>query len=165
MAEPRHNLAALLCRRLDDSRGGGCRPSGEQAALELWKAVLQDDPEYLPSRLSLARSLAASGDAENAIVHFRKVVELQPDYIGARVQLADELTGQGAGALDEALQHLSHALELQPDNFDIHERMGDIERTRGRRQDASSAYQSALALTVDKKSKKRIRGKLDLLGG
>src|SRR5206468_1784364 len=82
----RHNLALLL----------SSRPARQAEAIALLRDNLARSPEFVPSRLSLAETLASAGDAPASIAEYRRVIELKPDYIGARLALSELLlTHQG----------------------------------------------------------------------
>ena len=114
---------------------------------------LANRPTHLPSRLSLAETLAASDDHAGAIEQYRAVLAIKPDYPAARVALAGELSKSGNA--DGALAEL-HGL----DQADALELIGDIEKSRGRLSEAKQAYTSALAATSDRDARSRIRAKL-----
>src|SRR5579862_614166 len=142
----RHNLAVLLA-------------SNRQAeAIGLWRANLAQSPDYLPSRLSLAETLAASGDRAGAIEQYRQVLAAKPGYIGARMALAGVLAKSGDA--DGAIQELREASKSDPQNAPVLEQIGDIEAGRGRQAEAKAAYTSALGATSDRTARKRINEKL-----
>ena len=68
----RHNLALLL----------GAQKGHEQEAIDLFRENLRLDADYMPSRLSLAETLAADGDSAGAIGEYRRVIQAKPDYLG-----------------------------------------------------------------------------------
>jgi len=144
----RHNLALLLAS--DKNR--------QSQAIELWRENLRRSPDYLPSRLSLAETLADSGDRTGAIEQYRQVLAAKPSYAGARVALADLLAKSGDA--DGAIQELREASQTNPQNAAVLEQIGDIEAARGRSAEARAAYTSALAATSDRAAKKRISAKL-----
>ncbi len=153
LLEARHNLAVLLSG--EPSRG---QPDRVQEAFDLWRENLAQDPEHLPSRISLARALSRSGKSSEAIRQYAAIVETLPDYVAARLALA-ELHGE-AGDPAAALEQLNQACARQPGNAVIFEQIGDLEKTRGRTAQASGAYESALQYAPDRKTKKRLRKKL-----
>ena len=140
----RQNLALLL-----DSE-----KNRRAEALELWRANLRQSPDYLPSHLSLAEALAASGDRTGAIEQYRQVLSQKPNYIAARLALA--------GLLDPnaALVELRRALTADPKNGMVLERIGDLESAQGRAAEARAAYSSALEATSDRTTRKRIASKM-----
>ena len=68
----RHNLALLLARK----------DPGQ--AIDLWSKILLEDADFLPSRISLAETLARQGKTAEAIEQYQKILESKPDYAGAR---------------------------------------------------------------------------------
>lgn len=147
----RHNLALLLISE----------KNRQSEALDLLRENLQRSPDYLPSRLTLAETLAQSGDTAGAIDQYRQVLALKPDYVAAHVALAGLLNKSGDA--DGALAELRSASAGDPQDAAIFEQMGDIESARGRSAEARAAYQSALALKPEKAAGKRINAKLKAL--
>ncbi|MFN0170868.1 MAG: tetratricopeptide repeat protein [Bryobacteraceae bacterium] len=141
----RHNLALLL----NESR------DRRAEAIELWRANLRENPSYLPSRLSLA---AALDDPQAAIAEYRAVLRERGDYVAAHLALASLLvkTGDTTGAFEQ----LTVARRLEPSSAIIAEQLGDLERSRGRAAEASSAYEQALKLASDSDTRKRVRKKM-----
>ncbi len=159
LLEARHNLAALLCGRRAHA-DGACLPAGADEALSLWRQNIAANKDYLPSRLSLARALAARGESGEAIQHYREFIERQPDYVAARLALAELLPRQEPADLEGALNQLQAAEKMQPNHSETYERRGDVERSRGNAAEAEKAYAAALRYAPDKKVRKRIRGKM-----
>jgi tetratricopeptide (TPR) repeat protein len=144
----RHNLALLLAS--DKNR--------RSEATELWRENLRQSPEYLPSRLSLAETLADSGDPAGAVEQYRQVLAAKPGYAGARIALADLLAK--SGDTDGAIRELREASKNDPQNAALLEQIGDIESDRGHPVEARAAYSSALSATSDRAARKRINEKL-----
>jgi tetratricopeptide (TPR) repeat protein len=159
LLEVRHNLAALLCGRRARP-DGVCSPAAAPEALSLWQRNLAVNPDYLPSRLSLARAFAARAESKEAIEHYREFIERQPDYVAARLALAALLLQQDQPDLEAAATQLQAAVMLQPNHYATHERLGDLERRRGNASGATTAYEAALSHAPDNKTRKRIRGKM-----
>jgi tetratricopeptide (TPR) repeat protein len=155
LLEARQNLAALLCGRRTD---GACEAAREGEAIRLWRENIQQDKDYLPSRLSLARALTAQGKTSEAIAEYEQVVRLQPEYVAGRLALAD--LWAEAGDYERAKQQLTQARVQQPNHYNIHERLGDLERKGGDSTAAAEAYRSALPYAPDRKTRKRIEAKL-----
>jgi Flp pilus assembly protein TadD len=63
-----HELAGLLWQK---GRGGEAEP--------LFRQVVTDHPDFLPSRLSLGGILLDRGDAREALEHFRAATTLNPE--------------------------------------------------------------------------------------
>jgi tetratricopeptide (TPR) repeat protein len=153
LLEARHNLAVLLA-------GDGKRPRDSRTAeaITLWRANLERDEDYLPSRLSLARTLAETGQTTQATEEYGLIVRDQPGYVAARVALAELQIG--AGDLDDALENLQQALDRQPSNVTVLEKIGDLERSRGNTAEALRAYEQAFQNATDGRTRNRLRKRL-----
>jgi len=152
LLEGRHNLAVLLA----GTRKSG--PPGRAAeAIDLWRANLKKDPEYLPSLLSLARTLNQNGRTDEAIEQYETIVRSRPEYLAARLALASLQLGETRP--EAALEQLNAAKELQQSSAEIHEQLGDVNKQLGRHAEAALAYQAALRYAPDRKTKRRIRRK------
>ena len=135
------------------------QPDRTQEAFDLWRENLAQDPEYSPSRISLARALSRSGESSEAIRQYAAIVEALPNYVAARLALAE--LHEKASDPEAALEQLNQARARQPENAVIFEQIGDLEQARGRTAQASDAYESALQYAPDRKTKKRLRKKLN----
>jgi len=144
----RHNLALLLSGRSDR----------QSEAIDLWRDNLRRSPEYLPSRLSLAGTLANHGDTAAAIAEYQAVVQAKPDYAAARTALADLYIKNHDNAA--AIAQLRESARLDPQSAPIYERIGDLQSTSGNAAEAKSAWQQALAHAPDKSSRKRLTAKI-----
>jgi cytochrome c-type biogenesis protein CcmH/NrfG len=122
-------------------------------AAGLWRDNLTRDPQHLPSRIALARYLASSGKPEEAAREYEAIVSAKPDYVAARLALANVKPA-------EAVVQLEAALKIQPDNPEILERVGKAYAAAGRKQDAEASLRKVLSLTTDSAAKKRIKREL-----
>ncbi len=144
----RENLAQLISQKQGRA----------DEAIALWRENLKRQPDYLPSRLSLAAALEAKGDAKAAVEEYRAIAAAQPKYLAARLALAGVL--QKAGDAEGAAAELKAALALEPSSSMIFERIGDMEKARNRTTEAAAAYESALKNAPDNQVRKRIRNKM-----
>jgi len=62
----------------------------------------------------LGKTYQVEGELNKAIMALRKAIELEPDHIGYRLELA--MTLRSAGMLLDAYEEYKRALEIQPDN-------------------------------------------------
>jgi len=127
-------------------------------AIDLWRQNLATQSDYLASRLSLAKTLEATGRADDALAEYKSAESARPDYLAVRLALAD-LYEQNKD-FDNASKELKEALALQPANPLISERWGDFEGRRGQAAEALDAYRRALAGTIDRDTRKRVRSKI-----
>ena len=139
----RYNLAQLLA----------ADPKRSSEAAALWRDNLTRNPQHLPSRIALAGYLASSGDTAGAASEYETVVAAKPDYIAARLALANAKP-------TEAIPQLEAAIKIQPENPEILERLGRAYSTAGRKSEADDALRKALTLSTDSAAKKRIRAAL-----
>ena len=146
--EARYNLGLLLAS--DKSR--------QAEAISLWRENVSQAPDSLPSRLSLAETLAASGDSKGAAEEYRSVLKLKPGYIAARVALGRLMAASGDP--EGALVELREAARLDAGNSETFEQIGDIEAGRGHAAEAAAAYKSALEQAPDRAARKRIEKKM-----
>lgn len=147
----RQNLAVLIVRQRNRVN----------EAIALWRLNLARQPDYLASRLSLAKALAAAGQTDEALDEFKSAERIRPDYVAVRLALV-ELYEQKQD-FENASNELRETLTLQPTNPLLLERLGDLEGQRGRTREASDAYQRVLSGKIDRETRKRVRSKMGKL--
>jgi Flp pilus assembly protein TadD len=76
--------------------------------------------------------------------HYRKALEIQPNYAMAHNNLGSALAHQGR--CDEAFTEYQKALELQPNLVLAHDNLGDLLATRGQYPEALVHYRKALEI-------------------
>jgi len=89
----------------------------------------------------LGEAMAAVGDEDAAIRHWRTALSLRPGLVDARLQLATMLVG--TGALDEAREHLEKAVRQEPKNVRARVRLGEVLETASRPGDAARQIEFA----------------------
>jgi tetratricopeptide (TPR) repeat protein len=95
----------------------------------------------------LGEILRQRGRLDEAIAHFRRAVEIRPDYAEAHNGLGVALLRKGQ--VDEAITHLQRALEIQPNRAEDHNNLAGVLWQRGRVQEAIMHYQRSLAIRPD----------------
>ena len=88
---------------------------------------------------------------EEAIAHYRKALEIKPDYADARNNLANALAN--CGQIDEAITHYRKALEIKPDAVETHVNLANALASRGMPDEALEHYKKAFALATARKDK------------
>lgn len=143
----RHNLALLLAKRRDFSQADA-----------LWLANIQTSPDFLPSRIAYALSLADRGQKRAAIDQYEEIVRTTPDYVGAHEELAKLylLNGQP----DRAVSEIHGALRRSPSNAALLELRGDAHVQLGEDQAARSDWNQALSIAPDRAFRMRVARKL-----
>jgi tetratricopeptide (TPR) repeat protein len=112
----------------------------------LWRATIQHNPDSFLAHNNIAVDLEAKRQLDEAITHYRKAFDLQPDA----------LTGLNLGnALlrvqqpDDAILYYTKALELQSNAPSILFRLGDALALKGELDNAILNYRKALALQTN----------------
>ena len=142
----RHNLALLLF------------PKDPKTAIDLWERNLTLT-EDMPSLIGIAHAYTQVGRTADAIAAYRRMLDLRPGYLGARLALAQTLVN--AGFMDDAVAALEPARAANSDNPEVWEILGDATVRDPRR--SKAAYETALSLSADKQQRSRIRLKLQKL--
>ena len=97
-------LAVLTCQRNIDYRD----------EVLIWQDIVVPASESIHAPTTTSASpLAGRGQVDEAIAHYRKALEIKPDYAEAHNNLGLALAGRGQ--VDEAIAHYRKALEIKPD--------------------------------------------------
>ena len=97
--------------------------SGDYKQVEqLSQAILRTAPEHIDALLMLVLALEAQGMPEQALPHYRRLVELQPREAAHWANLAQALAAADQGA--EAETAFRNALELAPGDASLLTRLG-----------------------------------------
>jgi tetratricopeptide (TPR) repeat protein len=109
----------------------------------LWRATIDHNPESFIAHNNLAVELLAQGRTGEAIDHYRKAFELQPDALTGQ-NLGHALLA--VGQIDDAIFYYTKSLELEPNAPSIAFGLGNAFSLKGRVDDAIAAYRKALEL-------------------
>jgi tetratricopeptide (TPR) repeat protein len=142
-----HNTALLLTKQ-----------SQFREADDLWRSVIARDPDFLPSRVAYAESLAGRGQRAAAIEQYEKIVSEKPNYVGAREALAGLYLAQNEP--ERALVHLNRVLVESLSNAILLEFVGDAEMQLGHVDASRSDWKRAYNATADRAIKTRLKQKL-----
>jgi tetratricopeptide (TPR) repeat protein len=148
-----------LLRRARRSAGSGRYRDGVQAYLD----VLEVAQDHLQARRELARLLESGEDAEGALRHLDRAIELAPGR-------PDILTERGAlkarfKYYTAAIADLDDALKLEPSYAPAHFERGLVQLRRGRAQEAAGEFRRALEIQDDLTGARYYLGEsLNLLG-
>ena len=144
-------------------------------AIAHFQRALQIAPDFIEARVNLAAALALeakspvtsapaqpddavshfkSGNAaadlgqyEEAAQHYRRALQLAPDYSAALSNLGAVLVDQGK--LDEAVQTFGQLLKLTPDNAEAHNNLGSVLARQGQMAQAIPYFERSLQLKPD----------------
>ena len=113
----------------------------------LWVHALAVTPDNPVAEGSLGSALMSEGKIDEAIVHFKKGLEIWPSDTGARNNLGNALLEKGQ--LEDAIACYRKALELKPDNAMACYNLGVAYFRKGDFDQASFYYQKALDIHPD----------------
>jgi tetratricopeptide (TPR) repeat protein len=108
----------------------------------LWWTTIARNPQSWMAHNNIAISLLGKGRVEEAIVHYNKALELDPNYSEAHYNLANALLR--LGRTDEAVAHYEKALELNPNNTPAHYNLAAVLVQSGRVDAAIDHYNRLL---------------------
>ncbi|MEJ0003105.1 MAG: tetratricopeptide repeat protein [Pararobbsia sp.] len=147
------DLAATLRRALAAHRSG----QWTRAAAG-YEQILLAQPDY-PEVLQLLGTVRfQTGDAASAVTLLERVIALQPLNAAPHVSLA--LVFQSVRRFQDALGHLTRALELNPAVPDVLVMRGNVLRELDRHAAALADYEAALRLRPDNPEALNNRGNL-----
>ena len=108
----------------------------------LWWATIARNPESWMAHNNIAISLLGKGKVEEAIVHYNKALELDPNYSEAHFNLGNALLRLGRA--DEAIAHYQKALETNPNNIRAHYNLAGVLAQSGQTDAAIDHYNKIL---------------------
>ena len=109
-----------------------------------WRAILATNPGCWRAHYLLGDNLTEQGRLEEAIAHYQKALEIQPDYAYAHNNLGNALRQRGQ--VREALAHYQKAVELQPDLVWANCNLGAIFLQQGQADEAIAQFERALRI-------------------
>jgi len=95
----------------------------------------------------LGASAAQIGQLDQAIVAFKRVLAIKPDYAEAYNNMGLALQDQGKP--DEAIVAYNKALSIKPDHAEAYNNMGATLKEQGKLEEAIEAYNKALSIKPD----------------
>ncbi len=113
----------------------------------LWTDTLAKNPECWAGYNDLGDALLQKGQIEDAMVQYRKAVEIYPDFVDAHTNLGTALLQSGHA--EEAIAEYQKVLALSPDSAKAHFNLGDA-FVRAKQVDLAVAqYQRAADIDPD----------------
>ncbi len=123
-------------------------------AVQTFSAVLEQEPEYPPALLGLAKVCLDSGIIDKALDFFPRYLKKVPDDVAAQSDYALALIQAGEG--EKARAEVAKAIELDPKNLAAQMTLAMIERAQGNDEEAVRVAKAAKALSSDPAIGKRI---------
>jgi protein O-mannosyl-transferase len=111
-----------------------------------YRMVIEKNPNSWQAHINVGHALSQRGLAGEAIAHFQKVLEINPNYAPAAKRAHFNLGNAllKTGLVDEAIAHFEKALEIEPNYAEAHINLGSALHRRGRLKEAAAHYQRAV---------------------
>jgi predicted O-linked N-acetylglucosamine transferase (SPINDLY family) len=116
-------------------------------AEEIYRRILQAQPDHLDAHNNLGITLRAQGHLAEAIACYRRALEINPAFPEGHNNLANALQSQGD--LDAAVVHYRQAIELRPDYPEALSNLGIVLRLQGDLEGAARCTRRAVELRPD----------------
>ncbi|NLO05288.1 MAG: tetratricopeptide repeat protein [candidate division WS1 bacterium] len=118
-----------------------------EEGIRILAEVVREDPEFMAARVNLGAAYYARGEYVGAARQFEAAHELQPDNPKVLLNLA--AAKSALDQLDEAIDLLIEALNLEPQMRDIHYNLAIAYWRKGRLPEAMAELEMELALHPD----------------
>lgn len=110
----------------------------------LWRQALSRTTDNVMAELNFGEAVYKLGRTAEAIGHFQRALEINPNQATVYSSLGVALLETGQPG--RSLSHLQKAIELDPNNGDAHYNLGNTFLHTGRATEALAAYKKALEL-------------------
>ncbi|HEY4312004.1 MAG TPA: tetratricopeptide repeat protein [Pirellulales bacterium] len=109
-----------------------------------WNDAAMRQPDSHLVQLNLGGVCESEGQRDEAIVHYRRALELNPNMYMPHFRLADALGA--VGKYDEAEPHYREAIRYNPEMASAHYGLGQVLRSRGETTEAKEQLELAVRL-------------------
>lgn len=113
----------------------------------LWTRTLACTSQNAVAHNQFGKALANRGRIEEAVPHFQKALEIDPNHVSAHNNFGGALAS--CGRIEQAAAHFQKALESDPTCAEAHNGLGNVLALAGRTGDAIPCFQRALQLKPD----------------
>jgi len=113
----------------------------------LWRTTIARNPDNWLAHNNLGTALSDRGQLDEAMMHFQKAVEIQPDFAETYNNIG--IVYWDKGRLDEAIAQFEKALKIQPENPQAYNNLGMVLAQKGLADEAITQFQKALAIEPD----------------
>jgi arylsulfatase A-like enzyme/Tfp pilus assembly protein PilF len=126
-------------------RAQGMMRDDRQKAEEALRAVLREDPDILDAHQMMGQITIGDRRFEEALLHFGRALEIQPDHKNALMGMASSY--KALGQSEEALVGFRRALQISGHDTRATLAIADIEFGLGRLDEAAAALTAAIDVT------------------
>jgi tetratricopeptide (TPR) repeat protein len=113
--------------------------------------LFRSNPHDANTLSNLGSLLAGRGRIDEALAHYRKALEIEPDHLAANINLANALVGRKQ--FEEAIVLYRKVLAIQPDLLEGHVNLANALAESGEADEALEHYQKGLSLAAARKDK------------
>jgi tetratricopeptide (TPR) repeat protein len=110
----------------------------------LYRETIARNPRCFLAYNNLGLGLLQNGHISNAIIYFRRALEIKPDYGKAHNNLGNALTK--IGEVDDAIDHLQKALQIRPSDPEVQNNIALAFLQKGQVNDAVDHFRAALQI-------------------
>ncbi|MGA7830580.1 MAG: tetratricopeptide repeat protein [Terracidiphilus sp.] len=138
--------AVDMYRRFDQAAMDG--ENGKDAvAIAEWEELVKEYPDDAPLQNNTGRALAKAGRFEEAIPHYQKGLEINPQYYLIHNNLGMALFA--TGRIDDAIREYEKGLEIYPDSAELHNNLGQALAQTGQLEEAVKHFERAVYIKPD----------------
>ena len=141
-ADPKDKIT--LFNLMTESREVGKSEKSFDRVVAMLNQVVTEDPKVIDAWFSLGNTYFKFGKYEDAIKHFKRALELKPDYDLPVINMANAYRRLGRD--DAALAGYEHYLSIDPRNAGVHYQMGEIYLDRNDIARAEQSFHKALEI-------------------
>jgi len=102
------------------------------------------EPDDTIAHTKLGIALAAKGELDKAISHYKKGLENEPDYVNALINLGVALGAQNE--LDESISYFQKVLDIEPNSAPAHYNLGFALKLQGNLDEAIAHLQESMSI-------------------
>jgi tetratricopeptide (TPR) repeat protein len=113
----------------------------------LWTDTIEKNPKCWLAHYNLGWLVFQKGHLDEAMVEFRRALEIDPQDIPAYINLGSALFQEGRA--DEAIAQYQEAFTIDPKAFSAHNDLGVALFQKGRADEAMAQFQKALEIKPD----------------
>ena len=113
----------------------------------LWTHTLACTSGNTVGEIYLGNALCQKGKVDEAIVHYQRALQIEPNSVKAHIVLGNALLQKGN--VDEAIPFYQKALQIEPENSEAHNNLGNALLQKGNLNEAITQFQKALQVKPD----------------
>lgn len=113
----------------------------QQAAIALYKQIVEENPETVAHRLALARLEETTGNTPTARQMYERILQQHPDHLQACLALANLLAREEGP--DRAIAYLQAHAEPFAESFQFHLALAELQIKNGHTSEAAETLQTA----------------------